>query len=793
MRRKDLKKRILAEALALSMAAGMCLPGTTVWAAQEEEVAAQQAVTEESASADGDFGQSLLDGGLSADAQPNADVQEQEGAYVLMNIPYDDFYKAEVQNPIQVDAFTSATLNKSRTNSAAMAQGSYHVDPTGTDITGVTYPVKLADGVSLASYKKVLPTDSVSVTVTNRGTTTTTTYNGADALFENPSYAYYELDAAPAYYKEATMGADGKLQFGKAVGQRSTRSGVEAELLTNTSYGDYQMNLDGFELGDAKVFGVVLETKEGHGYGLRHVENIWRQTQLAWCAGFTEKIHNCPTSSAHYAQMMGETIQKAVYYTSDGILEVPLNEYVPVKFSYTLEVKNAAASSGVAAVKLTGLPDDFQPQYSVAGLNVQASGGSLNFTAADGAQAAKGKYTLAVEDKTGRYAPLNADFELYTEHMPAVYDSGKKALTAAQGSEADFADYLKNIVSVGIDGEIYQATGRGSVTIVGEDGALKTDAEPLAGKERCDICVYATGYMPLEFTYPQTDAAALKTAIAAAQKLKKENYTTASYKKVETALQAAQELLARPGTQTAADEAARQLNEAVKALVKKEASKPTPARPKKGTVTAYNKVKYQVTGTGTAQALQAGSKSLSSVKIPSAVIIDGYSFKVTAIAAKAFSGCGKLRTVEIPASVTNVGASAFENCKALTSIKGLTKVKSIGSRAFFGCKALKKVNLASAVLTKIGASAFQGCTALTSFTAKSAKLSSIGKKAFYGSVKLASVSLKTGKLTKAKVGAQAFKKIKSACTFKVPAKKAAAYKAIFQAKGAGKKIKVKKQ
>lgn len=75
-----------------------------------------------------------------------------EKTYVLMNIPYDDFYKAEAQNDVQVDAFTSATLNKSRTNSSAMAQGSYHVDPAGTDITGVTYPVKLADGVDLASY-----------------------------------------------------------------------------------------------------------------------------------------------------------------------------------------------------------------------------------------------------------------------------------------------------------------------------------------------------------------------------------------------------------------------------------------------------------------------------------------------------------------------------------------------------------------------------------------------------------------------------------------------------------------
>ena len=39
-----------------------------------------------------------------------------------MNIPYDDFYKAELKNnDVKVDAFTSATLNKSRT--AGMMNG----------------------------------------------------------------------------------------------------------------------------------------------------------------------------------------------------------------------------------------------------------------------------------------------------------------------------------------------------------------------------------------------------------------------------------------------------------------------------------------------------------------------------------------------------------------------------------------------------------------------------------------------------------------------------------------------
>ena len=67
------------------------------------------------------------------------------GTYVLMNIPYDQFYAADVNNSVKVDAFTSATKNKVRT--AGLAGGSYHVDNTGNEITGVTFPVKVGEGV----------------------------------------------------------------------------------------------------------------------------------------------------------------------------------------------------------------------------------------------------------------------------------------------------------------------------------------------------------------------------------------------------------------------------------------------------------------------------------------------------------------------------------------------------------------------------------------------------------------------------------------------------------------------
>lgn len=84
-----------------------------------------------------------------------AEAQQGE-AYVLMNIPYDDFYKAELKNnDVKVDAFTSATLNKSRTAGMMNGNSAYHVDPNGTDVTGVTFPVKVSDLSLLKDQKQV--------------------------------------------------------------------------------------------------------------------------------------------------------------------------------------------------------------------------------------------------------------------------------------------------------------------------------------------------------------------------------------------------------------------------------------------------------------------------------------------------------------------------------------------------------------------------------------------------------------------------------------------------------------
>ena len=56
------------------------------------------------------------------------------------------------------------------------------------------------------------------------------------------TYAYYPLTEEPANYKEVSADENGKLVFGEVKGKEAEAlTGVKAELLTKSSYGDYQV------------------------------------------------------------------------------------------------------------------------------------------------------------------------------------------------------------------------------------------------------------------------------------------------------------------------------------------------------------------------------------------------------------------------------------------------------------------------------------------------------------------------------------------------------------------------
>ena len=262
---------------------------------------------------DASYGYGVADFGAFLTALKNTPDEDAAETYVLMNIPYADFYAAELgDGATAVDAVTSATKNKPRTG--GLAGGSYHVNADGSDISGVIYPVRVSDTSALNGKTQITEESSVSITVTNRGTETTTEYKGSDALFESASYSYYVLDAKPSYYKELTVGADGALTFGPVIGESSAVSGVEGKITVGGRHTDIEISLtipeNGGIVQGAAVSGVILTDSDGAKYGLRHIVNIWRGTEIGWNLG--------------ELNLNGKTIKNVRYITRDAVYDYPV-------------------------------------------------------------------------------------------------------------------------------------------------------------------------------------------------------------------------------------------------------------------------------------------------------------------------------------------------------------------------------------------------------------------------------------------------------------------------------------
>ena len=432
------------------------------------------------------------------------DDQTTGEAYVLMNIPYDDFYKAELKNnDVKVDAFTSATLNKSRTAGMMNGNSAYHTDVEGTNLAGVTFPVKVSDLALLKDQKKVTDDDSVTITVTNKGQTASNTYTGKDSLIENASYSYYVLSEVPGYYKELTVNEDGSFTFSDVKGAQEKTVEATAELKTQSKYGDYQLKINNetfsslISTSTGKIYGATVNTTDGTEYGMRHLENIWKGYELAWCTGFTTSVHGCPTSSEHYKSMMGKTIDSVTYYTDKGIITFDVNdEKVLTKTGVKATVANIHTTDTEAAVTLDGtLPEGFAAKYTVDGTEVAYADGKIT----TGTLAA-GSHTLVISDENGEYAPIQASFYAKEAAVPAAYDAENSKLVPAEGStEEQLTAYIKTITAVTVGDKTYQATGRGAKVIVKEDGTL--DFSGIEVTDGTNVVVTSSAYDDFAFSY----------------------------------------------------------------------------------------------------------------------------------------------------------------------------------------------------------------------------------------------------------------------------------------------------
>ncbi len=406
--------------------------------------------------------------------------------YVQMNIPYADFYAAEINNEDAVDAVTSATNAKSTKNGDGDLVGGTYNDydaaawEAGTQkevhIKGVSYPVAIT------------PSDLAKLTKTDD---------------KQADYYYTELESAPAAYKTATV-KDGKISFGEAQG-KTTKLEAKTELSTSTAWGDYLLEVDTDAFDSGNVYGVVI-TAEKDGkttdYGMRQEENIWRKTEIAWSSGIKKtEPHGNVLNYKNYVGLMGSTIKSVTYYTADGEYTIDADHYVPVKFTTdNFKVENALADSGSTSVELKDFPSDYQAEYKVTDAKgnelegASVKDGKLTWTGTP----ATGKYTLAVSDKSGKYASFSTTFELQTSAMPAAYQATDLRVVSADGASAeDLSSFLSNVSTVMINGKDYAASGRGSVAVINSKGFIDLTTSPFTGMKAGDtykISVKATGY-----------------------------------------------------------------------------------------------------------------------------------------------------------------------------------------------------------------------------------------------------------------------------------------------------------
>ena len=208
----------------------------------------------------------------------------------------------------------------------------------------------------------------------------------------------------------------------------------------------------------------------------------------------------------------------------------------------------------------------------------------------------------------------------------------------------------------------------------------------------------------------------------------KADYATAAEKQAAIdAAKASYEALS-PEQKALIPDANKEIEEAQKAA---DAQKAAEEKAKKevpvGTQATVGGLVYKTTSKTAAALVKPSKKTLTKVAIPATVKIQGQSFKVTAIQAKAFKKNTKLKTLTIGANVKYIGASAFEGCTKIAKITIPAAVTTIGNKAFYNCKKATKLVIKGTAIKTFGKKSFAK-TGIKKLTAPKKKKAAYKKK-----------------------------------------------------------------
>lgn len=397
--------------------------------------------------------------------------------YGTMNIPYADFYANEGIG-YEVDAVSSATTSKWCNNTeGGTAQGTFNEsngDGTGR-ILGVVYPVAISR-------------------------------EDLDALGTD-NYSFTALDSAPAAYKTVTV-ENGIASFSAVVDDEIEYNTTTVTVETASVWSNYCITIDDliYERGAAassigKLYGCIVTDTDGNNYAMRHLENIWKNELGINVLENATDMHGASLSYKNFTGLSGAKIDTIKYITEKGyyIYDVEPDAYLAKKITGGVSITNADVSTGQTTIT-SNLPTDYDAEYTLNNLNGNVIDGILTYS-----DAAAGIYSITISDNNGIYESFTVSFSLTSDSMPAVYGD-KKIVKAENADDADFANFMKNISKVTVNGTEYASTGRGSVKIINEDGSIdfnasSRDGSIFDGSGNYELIVEANGYThTLEFS-----------------------------------------------------------------------------------------------------------------------------------------------------------------------------------------------------------------------------------------------------------------------------------------------------
>ena len=391
---------------------------------------------------------------------------EDKDVYGVANVPYADFYYAELGNEVTETNDIAAVSKSSDKASFLRAEHVYDAVTSATNIKSKKYDT----------------------TYTTNGEGTTVYINGVKTAVKINSKLYAAAKAVAAskvktanklaeiadsiktvsstlpsgYETYKTVNADGTLSALTAKDENVASvdaKGVNAAITSTSDFGNYQIdfiNMPDDIVPRKNVLGVVLETEDRQKVALRHNENIYKDKEdIAFVVDkvFTER-HGYKLYGERFKRLQGQTITKITYLLSNKknmTLDVKLRcaEQVPEenKVKVVKQTPYVLGQGATVTLDTSKLPFNENAQVTVkmGKRNVLKSNqysydkSVLTIKAYDATDA--GKYTVIFHDPkeaTGGYADTKVSFTLESD---VAYDDTTKSI-------ADYSSIKDKVASI---------------------------------------------------------------------------------------------------------------------------------------------------------------------------------------------------------------------------------------------------------------------------------------------------------------------------------------------------------